>query len=377
METGNTSQGSPAGRLVDWLGLRLIPGVGSVIFARLVESFGEPGRALGAPLKRLQAVRGVSPDLARVIRAKQFSSDPEKELARLEKMGARVITRQDPDYPPLLATIYAPPPLLFVRGSLAPGREQTVAVVGSRRTTPYGRRMAQELGRDLARAGVSLVSGLARGIDSIAHQAALQAGGHTVGVVGCGLDVVYPPENAGLMKRMAEQGAVVSEFPLGTKPLAANFPIRNRVISGLSRAVVVVEAGLRSGSLITARHALDQGREVFAVPGPVGNPGSAGCHQLIRQGACLLESAQDILEPGALPLFSPPATPAPEPAGLPPQGQKLLELIGDDPVHLDVLARQSGFKAQEVTALLVNLEMAGLVQQLPGKYFVRDNQVTA
>ncbi len=372
METGNTSQGSPAGRLLDWLGLRLIPGVGSVTFARLVESFGQPGRALGAPLERLRAVKGVSPELARRIRDREFSTDPERELERLEKLGARVVTRSDGEYPPLLAAIYAPPPLLFVRGDLGPCREGGVAVVGSRRTSPYGRRMAHRLGRDLGQAGMSLVSGLARGIDTAAHQGALEAGGHTVGVLGCGLDVAYPPENRELMERMAVRGAVISEFPLGTRPLAGNFPVRNRIISGLSRAVVVVEAGLRSGSLITARHALDQGREVFAVPGPVGSPGVGGCHELIRQGARLLESAREILEPGALPPFSESAPPGPEPARLPPEGERLLALIGDDPVHLDVLARQSGLKAQEVTALLVNLELAGLVLQMPGKYFVRD-----
>jgi DNA processing protein len=293
------------------------------------------------------------------------------------------VTLLDDEYPPLLARIYAPPPVLFVRGSLAGCREGGVALVGSRDMTPYGRRVAENLAHDLACAGVSVISGLARGVDTVAHQAALIAGGHTVGVLGSGLNVVYPPENARLTARLASEGAVVSEFPLGTRPQAANFPVRNRIISGLSRAVVVVEAGLKSGSLITARHALDQGREVFAVPGPVTSPQSQGCHELLRQGARLLTGVADLLEPGALPP-APPIASAPPLAGgtvrdaardaldgLPPEAARLLEFIGPAPVHIDELARAAGLRAQEVTALLVSLEMAELVSQMPGMRYIR------
>jgi len=358
---------------LDWLGLRLIPGVGSVRFSRLLKAFGSPGQALGAPLERLRAVPGLGDAVAQAIHRRAFAQDPEKELTRLDKMGAKVVTVEDPDYPPLLARIYAAPPILFVRGDLGPCGQGGVAVVGSRSMSPYGRRVAEDLGRDLARAGVCVVSGLARGIDTAAHRSALAAGGPTAGVLGCGLDVPYPRENLELVAQMAQKGAVLTEFPLGTPPVAANFPVRNRIISGLSRAVVVVEGGLRSGSLITARHALDQGREVFAVPGPVGTPGVEGCHELIRQGARLFSSSQDILAPGALPALKDPLEQTPVcDIDLPPQARRLLELIGADPVHVDLLARESGLLPQEVSALLVNLELAGLVSAQPGKHYVRN-----
>ena len=246
-------------------------------------------------------------------------------------------------------------------------------MVGARQASNYGLKVAHELGTDLARAGVSLISGLALGIDAAAHRGALEAGGHSVGVLGCGLNVAYPRDNRGIMTALAARGAVISEFPLDTPPAAGNFPVRNRIISGLSRAVVVVEGGLRSGSLITARHALDQGREVFAVPGPVGTPGVEGCHHLIRQGARLLDSARDLLAPGALP-------PAPEaagdgneaiePADLPAEAKELMKYLGHQPVHLDELVRGSGLPPQEVTALLVNLELDGRICALPGKHYV-------
>ncbi|MBI4799769.1 MAG: DNA-protecting protein DprA [Desulfarculus sp.] len=357
---------------LDWLGLRLIPGVGSVTFDRLRRAFGSPGAALGAPLKALCGVAGLKEEVALAVHNKAFAADPGRELERLKKLGGRVVTLEDPEYPPPLASIYAPPPLLFVRGGLAGCRAGGVALVGSREMTAYGRRVAENLAGDLARAGVSVISGLARGVDTVAHQAALAAGGHTVGVLGSGLNVTYPAENGRIMAEMARQGAVISEFPLGTRPAPANFPVRNRIISGLSRAVVVVEAGLKSGSLITARHALDQGREVLAVPGPLGAPGSQGCHELIRQGARLLTSAQDLLAPGALPpLLALAAPAAEEPPDLPAPAAELLGLLGPEPVHVDVLVRQSGLRPQEVTALLVNLEMAGLVDQRPGKHYIR------
>ncbi len=363
---------NPRREILDWLSLRLIPGVGSVTFDRLRRAFGSPGAALAAPLKALCSLAGLKEEVALAVHRRAFQAPPERELERLEKLGARVVTLLDPQYPPLLARIYAPPPLLFVRGGLAGCREGGVALVGSRDMTPYGRRVTEGLARELAQAGVSVISGLARGVDTVAHQASLNAGGHSVGVLGCGLNITYPPENGRLMARLAQEGAVVSEFPLGTRPQAANFPVRNRIISGLSRAVVVVEAGLKSGSLITARHALDQNREVLAVPGPVGTPSSQGCHELIRQGARLLTSAQDLLAPGALPPLETDAAPAPvQPPELPTPAAELLGLLGPVPVHVDVLVRESGLKPQEVTALLVNLEMAGLVDQRPGKHYIR------
>lgn len=351
--------------------MRLIPGVGSLTFARILGAFGAPGPALGAPVAALTAL-GLRQDLALRVHRREWIRDPARELEGLAALGARAVTWDDPEYPPLLKAVYAPPPLIFARGDLLGCHPGGVALVGSRNMSPYGGRVSADLARALARAGVSLISGLARGVDSVAHRAALDGGGHTVGVLGCGLDVTYPPENRGLIAEMARRGAVVSEFPLGTPPLAGNFPARNRVISGLSRAVVVVEAGLKSGALITARHALDQGREVLAVPGPVGSPTSQGCHQLLRQGARLLTSAADLLAPGALPPAGErPLAGPPDNLDLPAPARALLDLMGHEPVHVDVLARQSGLLPQEVTALLISLEMAELVEQRPGKHYAR------
>jgi DNA processing protein len=362
--------------LLDWLGLRLIPGVGSVTFCRLVRAMGSPGEVLGADPERLSAFSGVKPELAQAISRRQWSTDPEKELTRLNKLGARVITLEHEEYPPLLREVYAPPPVLYLRGDLAGCRAGGVAVVGSRNFTPYGQRVAREYGRALALAGKSVISGLARGIDTEAHMGALEGGGHTVAVLGCGLDVAYPPENLELAVDIADQGALLSEFPLGTRPAPGNFPVRNRVISGLSQAVLVVEASLRSGALITARHARDQGRDVWAVPGPVGSPTSAGCHHLIKEGAALAGSPQDLLGPGALfpvGLEQPqPRLRSEAPADLPADAAALLGLVGAEPVHADTLVRDSGLAPQEVTALLVNLEMAGLVSQQPGRMYVRN-----
>jgi DNA processing protein len=309
--------------------------------------------------------------VARDIAARAWFRTPEEELRALEELGGRLVTLQDEDYPPLLAQVYAPPPLLYVLGDLEPCRSGGVAVVGSRKVSSYGRRVSYGLGLDLAKAGVSLVSGLALGTDTSAHKGALQGGGHTVGVLGCGIDVPYPPSNRELIREVAQKGAVISEFPLGVQPSAFNFPVRNRIISGLSRAVVVVEAAAKSGALITARHALDQGREIFAVPGPVGTPGVEGCHGLIRQGARLLDSARDILEPGALPVLLDDNRPDPVVESLPPEARKLLELIGADPVHVDTLVRESGLETQAVSALLINLELSGLISSQAGNNYTR------
>jgi DNA processing protein len=246
-----------------------------------------------------------------------------------------------------------------------------IAVVGSRRMSAYGRQVASELGGGLARAGESVVSGLARGVDGAAQQAALKAGGHTAGVLGCGLDVAYPPEHATLMQEVAERGAIISEYPLGAQPLAAHFPARNRIISGLCRAVVVVEAGIKSGSLITARHALDQGREVLAVPGPVTSASSQGCHQLLKQGARVYTSLEDLLAQGSLPPMVAEPMDSPPPLDLPPEAARLLDMIPPTGIHIDELARTAGLKPQEVSAWMVNLELAEVVQEVPGKRFLR------
>jgi DNA processing protein len=356
-----------------WLGLRLIPGVGSTRFIRLIEAFDSPREVFKASEVDLKRVKGLNAKVIRDIKQKAWVKDPEEELERLAKINAKAITLIDPLYPQNLASIPFPPPVLYVRGSLEEVRQGAVALVGSRRMTPYGRRMAAKLGAELAQNRLSVVSGLARGIDTEAHWGALSKGGHTVAVLGCGLDVLYPRENLELALEIGQKGAIISEFPLGFPPQASNFPVRNRIISGLSRAVVVIEAGLKSGSLITARHALDQGREVFAVPGAVGSPGSVGCHHLISQGAGLLQSVADLLEPGALALM-PESTDREQKtedlSGLPANARSIMSLLGDDPVHVDILTRESGLNSQEVKALLVHLELNGLVAREPGEYYV-------
>ncbi|KIX15913.1 DNA-processing protein DprA [Dethiosulfatarculus sandiegensis] len=356
-----------------WLGLRLIPGVGSTRFIRLIEALGSPREVFQASENELKRVKGLNAKVIRAIREKAWVKDPEQELRRLGGINAKAITLIDPLYPRNLASIPFPPPVLYLRGSLEEVGQGAVAVVGSRRMSPYGRRLARKLGTELSQNRLSVVSGLAKGIDTEAHWGALSAGGHTVAVLGCGLDVPYPRENLELAIEIGQKGAIISEFPLGTPPQAPNFPIRNRIISGLSRAVVVVEAGLKSGSLITARHALDQGREVFAVPGPVGSPGSVGCHHLISQGAGLLQSVADLLEPGAM-AYMPEASnqeeKAPDLSGLPAKAAVIMSLLGDDPVHVDILTRESKLNSQEVKALLVHLELNGLVTREPGEYYV-------
>ena len=369
---------------LDWLKLRLIPNIGSVSFCRLLKYFGSPSRVLAASQKELCQVHGIGPQMADNIVRKNFSSSPQKHLDAFDKMGAHMVTMEDDEYPPLLRHIHAPPPILFVQGSLWPCHNAAVAIVGSRKPTIYGQRVAEKLGQDLAAEQVAIISGLARGIDSMAHNGALKADGYTVGVLGCSLDYPYPRENIGLIREIAQRGAVISEFLIETPPKPGLFPVRNRVISGLSRAVVVVEASLKSGSLITARHALDQGRDVFAVPGPVSSNTSKGCHELLKQGAYLLGDIEDLRENGILgqanPLHRIDAVPlaaqmrqSGQQAGLnlPEDSMKILDLLSTEPIHIDEIIRQSGLSPQTVTALLVDLELEGLVDQTAGRNYIK------
>ena len=317
-------------------------------------------------------------------------------------IGSRLIRVADSSYPQSLRHIHAPPARLFAAGRAAAWNAPCVAIVGSRRATGYGRGVARELASQLAARGLCVVSGLARGVDTAAHEGALDVGGLTVAVLGCGLDVVYPPENDGLLRRIAESGgAVISDFPMGTPPGKATFPQRNRIISGLSLGVILIEAPSRSGALITARHAVEQSREVFAVPGNVTSRLSDGCHALIKDGAVLVRSVEDVLEELKyhLPeeaLVSPAAAADPntdgrnvggspsadgrEPTGSLKIGdgeRHLLALIGSEPAHLDELARSSCMPAGQLLDALLRLELAGLVNQLPGKVFRRRTQLSS
>ncbi|MDD9864084.1 MAG: DNA-processing protein DprA [Gammaproteobacteria bacterium] len=326
----------------------------------------EAGRALyGRPGGPRQAIEALShPDWAAI----------ERDLRWLESGKRTLLTLADQRYPPLLREIFAPPGVLFVEGDPALLHRAQVAVVGSRRASGYGRRLARRLSRELAAAGLAVTSGLARGIDGCAHWGALEGGGVTLAVAGTGPDRVYPRAHRELACRIASQGAVLSEFPRGTPPWPGNFPRRNRIISGLSAGVLVVEATVDSGSLITARHALDQGRDVFAVPGAVTNPLSRGCHSLIQQGAKLVATVSDVLEEiggsFATGRAVSPGPPAPSlPPGLPPGLRRLLECFDEESVSVDTLVGKSGLTPAEVSSMLFTLELKNCVRVgLDGNY---------
>ncbi len=340
------------------LALLRAPGVGPVTYRLLVERLGSARSALDW----LRARGGPCPEWRGV----------DADLAWLERPGHHLLTLADPGYPPALREIPDPPPLLFVAGDPQTLTRRQIAVVGSRNPTPGGRELAVTLARGLAGAGVTVTSGLALGIDAAAHRGALAAGGRSVAVAGTGPDRVYPSAHRGLAGEVAAAGAMVSEFPTGTPPLRHHFPRRNRIISGLSLGVVVVEAALRSGSRITARHAADQGREVFAVPGAVGNPLARGCHALLRDGAKLVESVADILEeidPAGRRDAEAPRNDTPERCdGV---ERRVLAAMGHAPVAVDTLVERSGLTADAVSAILLTLELRGLAAPVPGGRYVR------
>lgn len=357
--------------LCSWLKLQAVPGIGPLRFLALMERFRTPERAMQASLAELAEVPGISRRLAEALQGAFLLPDApfEEEIRLAERHGVRILGLGMPDYPELLSRIPDPPPVLYVRGTL-PKDAMAVAVVGSRNATRYGLENAFSIAGDLSRAGLLVVSGLARGIDSAGHEGALAAGGATVAVLGSGLARIYPPENKKLAEKMIENGALVSPFPMNMRPDAVHFPARNRIISGLCLGVAVVEAAERSGSLITARLAAEQGREVFAMPGSVRSGKSAGTHRLLREGACLVESAEDILN--ELNVFNTKIS-AP-----PPQEEKnslalpettVLRVLDSYPVHIDMLTLQTGIAAGPLSAILLNLELQGKVVQHPGKHF--------
>ena len=365
-----------------WFHLKSVPGIGNHLFKRLVDRFGSPQGALAASPEDLLEVEGIS---RRVVDAMRASNPPAAAVAEIDavrKHGYRIVTLNDADYPTLLREIPDPPPVLYVNGSLA-AAERCIAVVGSRNATPYGVATARQLCAELARLGLTVVSGMALGIDTAAHEGALSVRGRTVAVLGSGLNQVYPPENRRLAERIAAGGAVISEFALDNGPDAHHFPIRNRIISGMSCGTVVVEATRNSGSLITARLAAEQNREVFAVPGSVQSFKSMGTHTLIKQGAKLVENAQDIIcELGQF-LVNPPSVAAasgdaPRIAkhdGLTAEESQVFQALGPYPLHIDELVRRLAIDAGRLSAILLNLELKGAALQLPGKLFqaTKDN----
>jgi DNA processing protein len=352
-----------------WFALKSVPLVGNVTFCRLLHYFDTPEQVFKASPDELASVPGLSQAAAVQVLTHDYREIADRECEAVRRTGVRIVDFLSEEYPKILLEISDFPPYLYVRGDLR-SAETCIAVVGSRRASSSGQSITERLARDLALRGITVVSGLARGIDTAAHRGALKGGGRTIGVLGSGLDILYPPENRILFDEITSQGAVVSEFPLGTAPLAENFPRRNRIISGLSRGVLVIEAVENSGSLITARYALEQGREVFAVPGNINYPGSRGPNQLIKDGAALAENVEDIianLPHRAAPLSA--EQPAPS-FSLTPQEASLYTLLAESPLHADELTFKCGLTAGEVSAMLLRLELKGAVTRLPGNYFM-------
>jgi DNA processing protein len=352
-----------------WLALRMVRGVGNVTYRELLTAFGSPEAALHASAGALIGA-GVHAEVARAITSFDQWRAVEAELHKIARTGVRLVTRLDTEYPENLTHLHDPPPFLYVRGSLIPEDRLAIAIVGSRFSSAYGRGVARDLARGLTEKGVTVVSGLARGVDVEAHRATLEAKGRTIAVLGSGVDVIYPSEHRSLAADIPSQGAVLSEFPLGSKPDAVHFPYRNRVISGLALGTVVVEAAENSGSLITARFALEQNREVFAVPGVITSVRSRGPHKLIKDGAKLVENVEDILQEIAPGLTRTPSAQAMElTPPLEPHEASLLRLFEHDPLHVDLLIAKSGLTPARVLEVLLELELKGLVTQLPGTHF--------
>jgi DNA processing protein len=361
-------------RIDDWLALRFIDGLGSVSYCNLIRKFGTPGSIFKASIQELEAVGGIRPKVIEEIKAFNRADRVAQELEHMRRHQVSLVAFVDDNYPAQLLHIYDPPPFLYVKGELQQGDKLAVAVVGSRFASHYGKITTEKISQDLAREGITIVSGMARGIDSSAHKAALAAGGRTIAVLGCGIDVNYPAENKKLKEEIASQGAIISEFPFSTPPASSHFPMRNRIISGLSLGVVVIEASHRSGSLITARLALEQGRDVFAVPGSIGSLRSRGTHRLIKDGAQLVEDARDILTE-LLPQMKDRAPSVgvhqDSKEMVSEEAQRILDVLEQGHVQIDSITTQTGLPSSQVSSTLLDLELKEIIRQLPGKVFIK------
>jgi DNA processing protein len=353
------------------LTLQLIPGLGPRLMAALLEKFGSAEAVLHAGPQELQQVPRIGDKLAQDLYQAIQEANVAAEMELIERHQVRLLALGTPEYPAALATIYDPPHLLYVRGDLQPSDANAVAIVGSRQCTTYGKRQADRLAAGLVQRGFTVISGLARGIDGAAHRGALKAGGRTVAVLAGGLSKIYPPEHAELAREIQASGALVSERPMKMEPMGEMFPARNRLISGLSRGVVVVEAAERSGALITARHAGEQGRPVFAIPGPVDSPASGGTHLLLRQGAILIRGVEDIIEEldGVAAVAKQEQVKAPP--GLDDTQRKIWDCLREQTRQIDELVRQVGQPVHEVTGALMMLEMKKVIKRLPGNAYER------
>ena len=354
-----------------WVAFSRIPSIGTVRMRLIEAAFPSLRDAWEAPASALKAA-GLTASVLQQVTTRRGAVDPDGEMELLERAGVRAVSWHDDEYPAALKEIYDPPPVLYYKGAFAPEDTCGVAVVGTRRASAYGREACAYLVRDLAAAGVTVVSGLARGVDAIAHTTALDSGGRTIAVMGTGVDVIYPADHKQLAARIAETGALVSEYPLGVRPDSRNFPRRNRLLSGLSLGVLVVEAPMDSGVMHTVRFALEQGRDVFAVPGSIFSPTSLGANRLVQDGAKLVTDAADILEELNVMRLDQPALPGFMPLP-PPEGveAEVLQHIGAEPIHIDEVRRQSALPVADVSSTLSLLEIKGLVKQVGAMRYIR------
>lgn len=361
-----------------FVALNMIEHVGPVRVRQLLQHFGDPVSILGASKHQLLAVRGIGEDTAEAISTWEKTVQLADELKRVEDFGCHVVTQDDSEYPELLRQIYDPPIVLYVKGTLDAQDKNGVAIVGSRQTTHYGIEVARKFGYQLAYIGVTVVSGGARGIDTAAHQGALSAKGRTICVLGTGINIVFPPENAELFERIAGSGAVMSQYPFNRKADKQSFAIRNRIVAGMTLGTVVVEANLTSGALITSNFATEYGRQVFAVPGRIDSPRSKGCHELIKKGAKLCEGAEDILSEFEYLFPTTNRPPSIAETGLLPaltlseNEQKVYDALDKDPMPMDDVIRKCGLPSSTVSVALLSLEMKRAVRQIPGKLFLRN-----
>jgi DNA processing protein len=364
-----------------WLALRLTPGLGARPAGKLLRQFGGPEEIFRASLTELEGCH-LPAAVAQAVFSRAAFRDAEKELTEVRKAGCRLVNWTETEYPRLLQEIYDPPPLLYVRGDVQVLNRHAISIVGTRRPTPYGNQIAERLARDLAQRGLIIVSGLARGIDSSAHRGACAASrGGTVGVLGTGIDVIYPKENRKLFEEVEKRGAIITEFPMGTYPAPENFPVRNRIVAGMPLGVIVAQGAQYSGSLITSRLGMEFGREVYGVPGNITEPVSFAPNQLIKQGAKLVAGWEDVVE--ELPteiraeLFPVEATTREERASLfeqnlSPTEKLLFAMIRiEEPIHVDALVESTGLSSSETLAALCEMEMRGIIRQMPEKQFVR------
>lgn len=367
---------SPSQQLLDVLRLNLVPGIGPRTYQLLLERFETPSRILKASVSQLQEVQNVGPKVAMSVITHGTEAAAREELARVQEAGVSLLVRGQDPYPADLARIPDPPTLLYCLGTLLPADQLAVAIVGSRHCTAYGRQQANRLAQGLARAGITVVSGLARGIDAEAHRGALEAGGRTIAVCATGLGTVYPPEHVDLAGAIQKQGCLLTESPMDQQPKSGLFPQRNRIISGISLGVVLIEAGRNSGALHTARHAMEQNRDVFAVPGRIDSEASFGCLDLIRDGATLIRGVDDVLShlgPLVAPVHRTPTETVHRPAELQLSDQQrmVLNLVTDEPIAVDEVMRMAGIESSRVLSTLTILEMKRLIRRMPGGFVQR------